>query len=238
MSRETGLALMRAIVKFLEQPRGRGATKTQLVDAMKKAVNASAADVVDALEDLRTPRARDRKIVTRVGRMHFVGTVEPERAPRKRPPRVNRVLFPAPKGVTLAMVRNALSGTFVELLDGPRDALRVGSVEPGFPGLVIRRKAAATLRELGAPALRTKANACFELGFDDRAAVLFEMNTLIEVQATITRLTGLPAFNVWNGKRIDPPTDSKPRPRAAAGTRTTPGGPRVRRSAARSRARR
>lgn len=235
MSSKTGLALMRAIVKFLEQPLGRGATKTQLVDAMKKALNASAADVVDALEALRTPRARDRKIVTRSGRMHFVGTVTPERAPRKRPQKVNRVLFPAPSGVTLANVRDALSATFVELLDGPRDALRVGSVEPGFPGLVIRRKKAATLREVEAPALRAKANACFELGFDDRAAVLFEMNTLIEVQATITRLTGMPAFNVWNGKRIEPPTDSKPR--AAAKARTTPGGPRARLLVRRRRAR-
>ena len=60
----------------------------------------------------------------------------------------------------------------------------------------------------------------FEVAFDDLDAVLSEMNTLIEVQATLQDLTRGYLFNTWNGG-LNPPelvdTDDAESPESPAG---------------------
>lgn len=47
-------------------------------------------------------------------------------------------------------------------------------------------------------------DARFEIAIDDLAATLDEMNTLIQVQATLQTLTSGMAFNAWNGVLLPP----------------------------------
>lgn len=119
----------------------------------------------------------------------------------------NRCLFPLGPSTSFEQLRTAVMARFDAVEDtGAVLAFRWRSATSATgPTLYLGQCALEELAHCAKAArILPSSTGCAVLSFDDRNAVLDEMNTLIEAQRVLLTVTQRPCFLMWNGARVDP----------------------------------
>jgi hypothetical protein len=119
----------------------------------------------------------------------------------------NRCLFPFGPPTSFEQLRTAVMARFDTLEDtGTVLAFRWRSaISATDPTLHLGQCAVEELAHCARAArILHSSTGCAVLSFDDRNAVLDEVNTLIEAQRVLLAITRRPCFLMWNGARLDP----------------------------------
>jgi len=119
----------------------------------------------------------------------------------------NRCLFPLGPSTSFEQLRTAVMARFGAVEDtGTVLAFRWRNPTSSTdPTLYLGQCAVEELAHCPKAArILESSTGCAVLSFDDRNAVLDEMNTLIEAQRLLLAITQRPCFLMWNGARVDP----------------------------------
>jgi hypothetical protein len=119
----------------------------------------------------------------------------------------NRCLFPLGASTPFEQLRTAVKARFEPVEDtGTVLAFRwLDPTRSTGPTLYLSQCPVEELAHCAKAARIIQSSiGCAVLAFDDRNAVLDEVNTLIEAQRVLLAITQRPCFLMWNGARLDP----------------------------------
>jgi len=183
-------------------------TPARAVIEVRRALPArpTSADVLRVIEALVERGVLSR---TRRGRgIHRSRSASPAPGAAERLRRFeNRCLFPLGPSTSFEQLRTAVMARFDAVEDsGTVLAFRWrNAASSSGPTLYLGQCAVEELAHCAKAArILPSSTGCAVLSFDDRNAVLDEMNTLIEAQRVLLTVTQRPCFLMWNGARVDP----------------------------------